>query len=145
MGVSRTQICTESSPVWNRSKESHERAKTSRLLLPSLTSVECHLMESNNDGNFDPDSGFKLRPRAARSRTTCRTCISRRIKCDEGFPSCRRCLRVGRKCSYLGRSLFRHRTRKTMTLLQKEMNVILSGNPVWDRTLSSSLLLEPQV
>ena len=32
-----------------------------------------------------------------------------------------------------------------MTLLQKEMNVILSGNPVWDRTLSSSLLLEPQV
>ncbi|KAL3482765.1 hypothetical protein BJX62DRAFT_100761 [Aspergillus germanicus] len=40
------------------------------------------------------------RPRASKPkvRTGCITCKIRRVKCDEGKPSCSRCLSTGRKC-----------------------------------------------
>ena len=34
----------------------------------------------------------------SKSRTGCSTCKSRHLKCDEGQPSCRRCIKSGREC-----------------------------------------------
>ncbi|KAL4925352.1 Zn(II)2Cys6 transcription factor domain-containing protein [Aspergillus undulatus] len=40
------------------------------------------------------------RPRASKPkvRTGCITCKTRKVKCDEGKPACRRCVSTGRKC-----------------------------------------------
>ncbi|KAG9248475.1 hypothetical protein BJ878DRAFT_26861 [Calycina marina] len=35
-----------------------------------------------------------------RTRSGCYTCRSRRVKCDEGHPTCERCTKGGRKCVY---------------------------------------------
>ncbi|KAF4437815.1 Transcriptional regulatory protein moc3 [Fusarium austroafricanum] len=35
-----------------------------------------------------------------RAKTGCLTCRQRRVKCDEGKPSCRNCSRFGRSCSW---------------------------------------------
>ncbi|KAH8880779.1 hypothetical protein GQ53DRAFT_773826 [Thozetella sp. PMI_491] len=37
---------------------------------------------------------------ALRSKTGCRTCRIRRVKCDENEPECRRCASTGRKCEW---------------------------------------------
>ncbi|KAH8819420.1 hypothetical protein F5884DRAFT_760469 [Xylogone sp. PMI_703] len=34
------------------------------------------------------------------SRDGCKTCKRRHVRCDEGFPFCRNCLRLGRDCEY---------------------------------------------
>ncbi|KAI2463648.1 hypothetical protein F4781DRAFT_415932 [Annulohypoxylon bovei var. microspora] len=35
-------------------------------------------------------------------KTGCRTCKARKVKCDEGWPSCKRCLSTGRVCEGYG-------------------------------------------
>lgn len=50
-------------------------------------------MVSNSD--LKPQSRRAFRPK---TRTGCRTCKIRRIKCDEERPLCRRCVSTGRKC-----------------------------------------------
>ncbi|KAM0667074.1 hypothetical protein ACQRIU_004929 [Beauveria bassiana] len=40
----------------------------------------------------------------AKSRTGCKTCKARKIKCDEQRPSCRNCLRRGVDCQFLAES-----------------------------------------
>ncbi|KAF9895257.1 hypothetical protein FE257_000159 [Aspergillus nanangensis] len=37
-----------------------------------------------------------------RVKSGCQTCRIRKVKCDESFPSCRRCLSTGRKCDGYG-------------------------------------------
>ncbi|GFG15525.1 hypothetical protein IFM61606_07649 [Aspergillus udagawae] len=37
-----------------------------------------------------------------RVRTGCQTCRIRKVKCDEGYPACRRCLSTGRACDGYG-------------------------------------------
>ncbi|GIJ86417.1 hypothetical protein Asppvi_005305 [Aspergillus pseudoviridinutans] len=37
-----------------------------------------------------------------RVRTGCQTCRIRKVKCDEGYPACRRCLSTGRTCDGYG-------------------------------------------
>ncbi|KAI9041126.1 Zn(II)2Cys6 transcription factor [Aspergillus affinis] len=39
-----------------------------------------------------------IRPNGARSKTGCKTCRIRRVKCDEARPVCNRCSSTGRKC-----------------------------------------------
>ncbi|KAJ5502427.1 transcriptional regulator family: Fungal Specific TF [Penicillium fimorum] len=43
---------------------------------------------------------------AVKSRTGCRTCKIRRVKCGEEKPSCLRCSSTGRKCEYEGSGTF---------------------------------------
>ncbi|KAI1394300.1 uncharacterized protein F4822DRAFT_387855 [Hypoxylon trugodes] len=45
-----------------------------------------------------------MSPGATRSKVKsgCRTCKTRRVKCDEGWPACRRCLSTGRVCEGYG-------------------------------------------
>ncbi|EXK36774.1 hypothetical protein FOXG_19944 [Fusarium oxysporum f. sp. lycopersici 4287] len=50
-----------------------------------------------------------------RAKTGCVTCRQRRVKCDEGKPSCRNCSRFGRSCSWLNATDMadkRHRRRR---------------------------------
>lgn len=42
--------------------------------------------------------GERRRAYSSKSRSGCRTCKIRRIKCDEGKPQCRRCTSTGRTC-----------------------------------------------
>ncbi|EUC42006.1 hypothetical protein COCMIDRAFT_39900 [Bipolaris oryzae ATCC 44560] len=42
--------------------------------------------------------------RGLRTSTGCLTCRQRRVKCDEGRPSCQNCVRVTRECVYAERS-----------------------------------------
>ncbi|KAK0382811.1 hypothetical protein NLU13_9906 [Sarocladium strictum] len=46
----------------------------------------------------------QTRARAPRARTGCKQCKRRHIKCDEGKPSCQRCLIGGRVCEWLAYS-----------------------------------------
>lgn len=45
-----------------------------------------------------------------KARTGCLTCKSRRIKCDEGHPLCKKCSSTGRKCSYPPLALSKRRS-----------------------------------
>ncbi|WWD01492.1 hypothetical protein V866_008436 [Kwoniella sp. B9012] len=45
-------------------------------------------------------SGQKRRQKYTRTRTGCLCCRSRRIKCDEGRPTCKRCIIAKKECQY---------------------------------------------
>lgn len=68
---------------------------TGRLIKPATT--------PGVGGSFQTPALSWDRPKARRQskpkvRTGCVTCKSRRVKCDEGRPSCRRCVRRGLEC-----------------------------------------------
>ncbi|ATY67014.1 Zn(2)-C6 fungal-type DNA-binding domain [Cordyceps militaris] len=45
-----------------------------------------------------PGGSRRTRKWATKTRTGCITCRRRRIKCDEGAPSCKKCISTGREC-----------------------------------------------
>ncbi|WWC90117.1 uncharacterized protein L201_005050 [Kwoniella dendrophila CBS 6074] len=45
-------------------------------------------------------SGQKRRQKYSRTRTGCLCCRARRIKCDEGRPTCKRCIIAKKECQY---------------------------------------------
>ncbi|KAH7079986.1 hypothetical protein BKA63DRAFT_232120 [Paraphoma chrysanthemicola] len=55
---------------------------------------------------MDPDiavSKIRVSRKAHRKvKTGCRTCKVRRVRCDEGFPACYRCISIGRICDGYG-------------------------------------------
>ncbi|KAF2878480.1 hypothetical protein BDV95DRAFT_479319 [Massariosphaeria phaeospora] len=48
------------------------------------------------------DSNPSTRKPSGRSKSGCRTCRIRKVKCDEGRPACRRCISTGRVCDGYG-------------------------------------------
>ncbi|PGG99304.1 hypothetical protein AJ79_08571 [Helicocarpus griseus UAMH5409] len=66
-----------------------------------------------------------------RSRTGCWTCRSRKVKCDEGHPTCGQCARLGHECDYSPRLSFRDDTSR---IKQRMQDVFTAGNAVWDPT-----------
>ncbi|EEH19043.2 hypothetical protein PABG_01362 [Paracoccidioides brasiliensis Pb03] len=66
-----------------------------------------------------------------RSRTGCWTCRSRKVKCDEGHPTCGQCSRLGHECDYSPRLSFRD---DTFRIKQRMPGVSTTGNAVWDLT-----------
>ncbi|KLJ07578.1 hypothetical protein EMPG_16936 [Blastomyces silverae] len=64
-----------------------------------------------------------------RSRTGCWTCRSRKVKCDEGHPTCGQCSRLGHECDYSPRLAFRDDTSR---IKQRMQAVSTAGNAVWD-------------
>ncbi|OJJ47443.1 hypothetical protein ASPZODRAFT_14899 [Penicilliopsis zonata CBS 506.65] len=64
-----------------------------------------------------------------RSRTGCWTCRSRKVKCDEGHPTCGQCARLGHVCDYRPRLAFRDDTRRIM---ERMADISTKGNVVWD-------------
>ncbi|KAH6666354.1 C6 zinc finger domain protein [Halenospora varia] len=50
----------------------------------------------------DIDRLGKARPRRHTVKSGCRTCKSRKVKCDEGRPACYRCVSSGRNCDGYG-------------------------------------------
>lgn len=61
-------------------------------------------MNSKNDVNIDGAAvpGKRRRRHHRRSRAGCRSCKERHMRCDEGKPFCRNCLRNGSSCGYTG-------------------------------------------
>nr|XP_019042792.1 hypothetical protein I302_08499 [Kwoniella bestiolae CBS 10118]OCF21722.1 hypothetical protein I302_08499 [Kwoniella bestiolae CBS 10118] len=57
---------------------------------------------SAHDGQAKPSgrSGQKRRQKYTRTRTGCLCCRARRIKCDEGRPTCKRCIIAKKECQY---------------------------------------------
>ncbi|KAI0525919.1 hypothetical protein F5B22DRAFT_260157 [Xylaria bambusicola] len=63
---------------------------------------------SSPDGNDENDLSQKKGPVRKRTKTGCLTCRKRRIKCDEGKPTCNNCLRSKRQCEgYNQRVIFK--------------------------------------
>ncbi|KAJ4144568.1 hypothetical protein LMH87_003449 [Akanthomyces muscarius] len=46
----------------------------------------------------DPTTVQRSRKWAPKTKTGCKTCRIRRVKCDEGRPSCKKCITTGRTC-----------------------------------------------
>ncbi|KAI1133764.1 hypothetical protein F5Y10DRAFT_4789 [Nemania abortiva] len=60
------------------------------------------------DGHDDEDPSQKKGPVRKRTKTGCLTCRKRRIKCDEGKPTCNNCLKSKRQCEgYNQRVIFK--------------------------------------
>ncbi|CAM1504272.1 Fc.00g018630.m01.CDS01 [Cosmosporella sp. VM-42] len=70
------------------------------------------------------DSGSKTRLR--RTRTGCFKCRIRRRKCDEGKPTCRRCLEGGFECQYGTRLSFLEKNAKTVSSQDKNSRSLYS-------------------
>jgi hypothetical protein len=68
--------------------------------------------------------------RWTRSRTGCLACKKRKVKCDEGRPTCRQCTRLVLKCDYKTGLEFKDLTRR----IQKQMaqDIDTGGSCVWD-------------
>ncbi|CAH0044971.1 unnamed protein product [Clonostachys solani] len=64
---------------------------------------------------FDP-APKRTRESTSRARTGCSTCKSRRVKCDEAKPICRRCEIGGRSCEYKAARAPQHRNVITVYL-----------------------------
>ncbi|KAI0430165.1 hypothetical protein F5Y09DRAFT_239004 [Xylaria sp. FL1042] len=63
---------------------------------------------SSPDGNDEEDPSQKRGPVRKRTKTGCLTCRKRRIKCDEGKPTCNNCLKSKRQCEgYNQRVIFK--------------------------------------
>ncbi|EGC42767.1 conserved hypothetical protein [Histoplasma capsulatum var. duboisii H88] len=75
-----------------------------------------------------------------RSRTGCWTCRSRKVKCDEGHPTCGQCSRLGHECDYSPRLAFRDDTYRIKHRMQA---VSTAGNAVWDPTSPSLTASSP--
>ncbi|KAG9780167.1 hypothetical protein KCU95_g11555, partial [Aureobasidium melanogenum] len=73
--------------------------------------------------------------------TGCATCVSRRIKCDEGRPTCQKCAKSGRQCPGYSRELqFRN---KTVTVVSNRQRAVIissrsTASPADSSTSSSS-------
>ncbi|KAI1437187.1 hypothetical protein GGR50DRAFT_118455 [Xylaria sp. CBS 124048] len=78
-------------------------------LVSSDPSAKPQLQRSPSpDGNDDEDTEQKRAPVRKRTKTGCLTCRKRRIKCDEGKPTCNNCLKSKRQCEgYNQRVIFK--------------------------------------
>lgn len=65
-----------------------------------------------------------------RSRHGCRTCKVRKVKCEEGRPICKQCIRLELSCDYNIRVSFRDDTKRICSQMAGVVN--LDGNPVWN-------------
>ncbi|KAI9731045.1 MAG: hypothetical protein M1834_005508 [Cirrosporium novae-zelandiae] len=54
-----------------------------------------------------------------RSRTGCWTCRTRKVKCDEGRPTCGQCFRLGHACDYSPRLSFRDDTHRIIERMRE--------------------------
>ncbi|KAI8629018.1 hypothetical protein F5Y19DRAFT_475578 [Xylariaceae sp. FL1651] len=64
---------------------------------------------SSPDGNDEEDPSQKKAPVRKRTKTGCLTCRKRRIKCDEGKPTCNNCVKSKRQCEgYNQRVIFKN-------------------------------------
>nr|XP_018263926.1 uncharacterized protein I303_03802 [Kwoniella dejecticola CBS 10117]OBR86084.1 hypothetical protein I303_03802 [Kwoniella dejecticola CBS 10117] len=73
-------------------------------LLASAPNSAKNSPSSGNQGGEVPKtsgrSGQKRRQKYTRTRTGCLCCRARRIKCDEGRPTCKRCIIAKKECQY---------------------------------------------
>ncbi|KAI1205167.1 uncharacterized protein F4807DRAFT_444211 [Annulohypoxylon truncatum] len=78
-------------------------------------------------------------------KTGCRTCKARKVKCDEGWPSCRRCLSTGRICEgygiWGGGEKHRHPTSAVHSTKHSEI-VIFAPTPIETANKDESRCLE---
>ncbi|EWZ47518.1 hypothetical protein FOCG_06367 [Fusarium oxysporum f. sp. radicis-lycopersici 26381] len=65
-----------------------------------------------------------LRKRNHKTRSGCLICKARKIKCDEGKPTCQRCISAGRKCQGLGYN----QTSYSHLALYRPQNHVLGNN-----------------
>ncbi|KAK0126142.1 hypothetical protein ONS95_007761 [Cadophora gregata] len=83
-----------------------------------------------------------------RSKSGCWTCRTRKVKCDEGRPTCGQCQRLGHSCDYNPRVSFKDDTPR---ILERTQQVTTTGSHVWDpsvqdqepRTRASEDILPP--
>jgi len=64
-----------------------------------------------------------------RSKSGCRKCRTRKVKCDEGRPTCGQCERFDHICDYNAKVIFKDDTPK---VLERTQQVITIGSHVWD-------------
>ncbi|WVQ71577.1 hypothetical protein IAR50_001117 [Cryptococcus sp. DSM 104548] len=67
---------------------------------PSTTSTAANTPNSSSMAKPSGRSGQKRRQKYTRTRTGCLCCRSRRIKCDETRPICKRCVIAKKECIY---------------------------------------------
>ncbi|KAH7364019.1 hypothetical protein BKA65DRAFT_490222 [Rhexocercosporidium sp. MPI-PUGE-AT-0058] len=75
-----------------------------------------------------PPGGRRSIPRSI-SKTGCWTCRTRKVKCDEGRPTCNQCRRLGYTCDNKPRTFFRDNTPK---IIQREQRVTTTNCRVWN-------------
>ncbi|KAH6689839.1 hypothetical protein F5X68DRAFT_260420 [Plectosphaerella plurivora] len=75
---------------------------------PSDTSSSSAAYTPRSDTPPDPVPPRRGRKGHVKSRTGCRTCKRRKIKCDESKPECRNCIRFGVSCDFSPIPLPRH-------------------------------------
>ncbi|KAI0909325.1 hypothetical protein F4823DRAFT_443433 [Ustulina deusta] len=77
-------------------------------LVSNDSSTKSQQRPSSPDHNDDEDPSQKRGPMRKRTKTGCLTCRKRRIKCDEGKPTCNNCLKSKRQCEgYNQRVIFK--------------------------------------
>jgi hypothetical protein len=69
-----------------------------------------------------------------RSRRGCWTCRKRRVKCDEGHPTCGPCTRLHRDCHYDHSWKFNN---LIMRIRRQHDHVTTLGSPIWDQRMHS--------
>ncbi|KAL4735273.1 fungal-specific transcription factor domain-containing protein [Aspergillus similis] len=57
------------------------------------------IVSSSSHASTQQEHGSLVRPRRNKSNLGCRECKGKRVKCDELYPTCRRCKRQGLVCS----------------------------------------------
>ncbi|KAK0483250.1 hypothetical protein IW261DRAFT_1417192 [Armillaria novae-zelandiae] len=75
-----------------------------------------------------------------KTRSGCRTCKQRKVKCDEEFPICKNCTRRGVDCAWSGPSTKHGTTALTRSMLVDQSDSLSTAAPRWTGTGTSDLL-----
>jgi len=102
------------------------------LAVPIPESSPSRAQSSGSNSEVDSAVGGRrpgTRQSKSRSRNGCWTCRQRKVKCDEGRPTCSSCARLGRDCVWGQRWNFNDLNIRTR---QKHKHVSTTGSPSWD-------------
>ena len=115
-----------------------EPARKQQLRLPIIAPKDDQPSSASvNHGLNLGTANVSVPPRARlppRSRTGCWTCRTRKVKCDEGRPTCGQCTRLGHACDYSPRLSFRD---DTLRVVERMQDVSTLGSSVWDSTCTT--------
>ncbi|KAJ5099280.1 hypothetical protein N7532_006281 [Penicillium argentinense] len=101
------------------------------------------IVSSSGHATTQQEQESSARPRRSKSKFGCRECKARRVKCDEAYPTCKRCQRQGIVCSSAPR-LTQWQIETPWLSLQPKTFVNRRLLQYWLEKVSQTLVIDPE-
>ncbi|KAL4993781.1 fungal-specific transcription factor domain-containing protein [Aspergillus recurvatus] len=101
------------------------------------------VVSSSGHASKQQERGSPAGPRRNKSKLGCRECKTKRVKCDEAYPTCKRCQRQGLVCSSVPRST---QWQVETPWLSLQPNTLVNRRLLqyWLEKVSQTLVIDPE-